>query len=69
MTLTINVPAETEERLKVDAARMGLSMPDFVIRLLTDHYETGADHIRRLADEIAVPGYVKDLSREAIYAE
>jgi hypothetical protein len=58
-----------EERIKADADQTGLSMPEFVIRLLQDKYQNNADHIRRLAEEIAVPGYVKDLSREAIYAE
>ena len=69
MTLTINVPTEMEEQIKADAALTGLSMPDFVIRLLEDRYQSQAEHIRRLAEQIAVPGYVKDLSREAIYAE
>jgi hypothetical protein len=69
MTLTINVPNEMEERIKADAAQIGLSMPDFVVRMLQDRYQNRAEQIRRLAEEIAVPGYVKDLSREAIYAE
>lgn len=69
MTLTINVPNEMEKRIQADADRVGLSMPDFVVRLLEDKYQDGAEHIRRLAEEIAVPEYVKDLSREAIYAE
>jgi len=69
MTLTINVPVEMEERMKAAAQQEGLSLPDFVVRLLQTKYQDRAEHIRRLAEEIAVPGYVKDLSREAIYAE
>jgi len=69
MTLTIDVPIEMEERIKNDADQIGLSLPDFVLRLLTDKYQGSQDQIRRLAEEVAVPGYVKDLSREAIYAE
>jgi hypothetical protein len=69
MTLTIDVPIEVEQRIMADANQEGLSLPEFVARLLKDKYQSGAEHIRRLADELAVPGYVKDLSREAIYAE
>jgi len=69
MTLTIDVPVEIEARIKADADQEGLSLPDFVLRLLEGKYQNRAEHIRKLAEEIAVPGYVKDLSREAIYAE
>lgn len=69
MTLMIDLPPQTEARLSAEAERAGVAIDEFALQLLMEKDETSADRIRKLAAEIGGPGYVADLSREAIYAE
>ena len=69
MTLTLDLTPQAEEKLSEEAARVGLSIDQYALRLLMEKISTPADWVRKLAEEVAGPGYVADLSREAIYAE
>ncbi|MEO7715503.1 MAG: hypothetical protein ABIY70_04835 [Capsulimonas sp.] len=69
MTLTLDLTPQAEAKLSEEAARAGLSLDQYALRLLMEKIADSADWVQKLADEVAGPGYVADLSREAIYAD
>jgi len=69
MTLTLELTPEEEAQIAQEAARAGMSIDTYVLKLLMQRRETPADRVRRLAQEVAGPGHVADLSRDSIYAE
>jgi hypothetical protein len=78
MTVTIDIPKDVENPLKADLDRTGKPVEDLIQEIVVQHYagagREGAatrqpGRIQRLFDDIATPGYIVDLSREAIYAD
>lgn len=78
MTVTIDIPKDVENPLRADLDRTGKPIEDLIQEIVAQHYAgIGKEgmpirkpgRIQRLFDDIATPGYIVDLSREAVYAD
>jgi hypothetical protein len=73
MTITINVPRETESQLQAEADRAGLPVEKLVERVIAERFDLPALAVKESAqeffDRIAKPGPIIDASRENIYAD
>lgn len=73
MTITINVPRETETVLQAEAARAGLPVEQLIERVIAERFDLPAlaarESTQDFFDRIAKPGPVIDASRENIYAD
>lgn|GEM_PF-4199941 len=73
MTITINIPTETETLLQAEAARVGVPIEQLAARVITERFETSKPVIKETTEEffnrISRPGPVIDASRENIYAD
>jgi hypothetical protein len=67
MTLTLEPPPQAEAKLSEEAARAGLPMDQYALRVLMDKVASPADRIRRLAMEIAGPG-THQYMEQVVYA-
>ncbi len=73
MTITINIPTETETLLQAEAARVGVPVEQLAARVIAERFETSKPTVKETTGEffnrIGHPGPVIDVSRENIYAD
>jgi hypothetical protein len=73
MTITLNLPKKLEKELSAEAARMGLPLPDYVLKILSEaraatrHLQTGAE-IMAYWEREGLVGYRSDVKDSAKHA-
>ena len=73
MTITINVPRETETQLQAEADRAGVPVEQLIERVIAERFVApvlvGRESTQDFFDRLAKLGPVIDASRENIYAD
>ncbi|MGO8673403.1 MAG: hypothetical protein ACLQVD_18830 [Capsulimonadaceae bacterium] len=72
MTILLDLPESTMEHLAANAKRTGKGIDELAAEAVISQYPDTDDtqaFFDRIAARVPPPGYVADLSREAIYAD
>lgn len=70
MTITVDIPDTAVLRLQAESEETGVPLSELVAQAIAQHYgESSEEFFARLARTAPIDAFVKDVSREGIYAD